>query len=201
VIKCPFKKTDKDEQILKAASEEFMNKGLEAASMHNIACLAEVSKRTLYKYYPTKEELYTALIDVVLHQMQGLYNFDYEAEQNVIEQIEKIVDAKIELLLSNSFLRISKIVLSEMMKGRKPNDQQMQQFNESEIAFIAWIEKAQKDKKIKSNIEPSQVAEQFHSILKGQIYWPVILGFEEKDKLDLNKVRKSTVDFFRQFCL
>ena len=201
MIKCPLKKTDKDEQILQAASEEFLCKGLEAASMHNIACLAEVSKRTLYKYYPTKEELYSALIDVVLEKMQGLYHFDYENQQTVIEQIAKIVDAKIELTLSDSFLRISKIVLSEMMKGRKPNDQQMQRFNESEIAFVSWIEKAQKDKKIKANIEPSQIAQQFHSILKGQIYWPVILGFEDKNKLDLANVKKTTVEFFQQFCL
>ena len=60
------RKEENAARIIQAATREFLNKGLDAASMHNIAETAEVSKRTLYKYFPSKGELYDALVNELL---------------------------------------------------------------------------------------------------------------------------------------
>ena len=44
----------KKEQVIQSAIKIFQEKGLEQATMEAIARDAEVSKRTLYKYFPTK---------------------------------------------------------------------------------------------------------------------------------------------------
>ena len=74
-------------------------------------------------------------------------------------------------------------------------------FNKSESLFVTWINKAQKDKKITSQLADEEIATQFHSILKGQIFWPVLMGLEKKENLDLKKISDSTVSFFmNSFC-
>lgn len=196
ILKSPVKKTDKDAQIILAATEEFLSKGLDAASMHNIAEKAEVSKRTLYKYYPSKEELYNALINVILNKIERTYEFNYTTDKSVKKQIERVVDAKIELTLNEDFLKINKIVLGELLKGRMPNDEQMSRLNKSESNFVTWIEKSQENNLITSKISAYEIAEQFHSILKGQIYWPVLLGLKSKNELDINKVKETVINFF-----
>lgn len=196
-----IKKEEKNKQILNSATTEFLSKGLDAASMHHIAEQAEVSKRTLYKYYSNKEDLYCALVDEILDRVDDMYSFNYSTQNSIQEQIERIVDAKIELTLTDSFLQINKIVLGELLKGRMPNEQQMLRLNKSEATFVEWIEQAQKEDKILNDISAHTIAEQFHSILKGQIYWPVLLGMKEKSSLDIKQVRDTTVNFFiNSFC-
>lgn len=52
----------KRSQILDGARRVFMTAGFEGASMNQIAEVAGVSKGTLYNYFTSKEELFTALI-------------------------------------------------------------------------------------------------------------------------------------------
>jgi AcrR family transcriptional regulator len=49
-------------QILKAAMEVFTRKGFEAATVPEIARLAGVAAGTIYLYYPSKRELFIAVI-------------------------------------------------------------------------------------------------------------------------------------------
>lgn len=50
------------EKILKAAKEEFMEKGFPDASLRNIVKTAGVTTGAFYRYYPTKEALFEALV-------------------------------------------------------------------------------------------------------------------------------------------
>ncbi|CAM4399090.1 TetR family transcriptional regulator [Bordetella tumbae] len=52
----------KQEQVIHAARDLFLQHGFEGATMNMIAAQAEVSKATLYAYYPTKEQVFVAVI-------------------------------------------------------------------------------------------------------------------------------------------
>lgn len=195
------KKEEKNDQIIVAATEEFLIKGFDAASMHNIAERAEVSKRTLYKYYPTKEVLYHALIDELLDQADETTNFKYSSKLPIKNQIETIISAKIDLILTSSFINISKIVLSELLKSRSPTQKQLDRINRYESLFVKWVKQAQKDGNVNSDIKAEDIASQFEAILKSQVYWPVLFGFESKGSLNINKVKSTTMKFFlNTFC-
>lgn len=51
---------EKRDAIVQAASEVFLELGFEGASMSQIAARVGGSKRTLYGYFPSKEELFVA---------------------------------------------------------------------------------------------------------------------------------------------
>ncbi len=50
-------------RILRAAARLFFEKGYEATTTHEIATLAQTSKRTVYAEFPSKETILRALID------------------------------------------------------------------------------------------------------------------------------------------
>ncbi len=54
--------TPKEPLILDAARTVFLRRGFRSASVDEIAALARISKVTLYKYFPSKEQLYLAVI-------------------------------------------------------------------------------------------------------------------------------------------
>lgn len=60
------------ENIVSAASTLFMEKGIAATSMDDIAKAARYSKATLYVYFENKEEIVSIL---VLDSMKKLYNY------------------------------------------------------------------------------------------------------------------------------
>ena len=50
------------DRLLKAATQIFMEKGYDAASMGEIAARAHASKETFYRHFPTKDELFRAVV-------------------------------------------------------------------------------------------------------------------------------------------
>ncbi|EPN63565.1 TetR family transcriptional regulator, partial [Pseudomonas syringae pv. actinidiae ICMP 19096] len=59
----PMRLTDqKRESIVQAAIAEFGDRGFEITSMDRIAARAEVSKRTVYNHFPSKEELFAEML-------------------------------------------------------------------------------------------------------------------------------------------
>jgi AcrR family transcriptional regulator len=62
------------QSILEAARKVFFEKGLQVASMDEIAEVAELSKGTLYLYFKSKEDLYVSLLDEGMAILQRLFS-------------------------------------------------------------------------------------------------------------------------------
>lgn len=63
------RKADRPHELLEAALTLFVEKGLAATRQEEVAKLAGVSKGTLYLYYPSKDELFKAVIEAYLTQV------------------------------------------------------------------------------------------------------------------------------------
>lgn len=195
------KKEELDSKIIEAAVLEFMVRGLDSGSMENIANVAEVSKRTLYKYYPTKEAIFDAIIEKLLESVCGSVPAVYSKKEPLEGQLSKIIDHKASLMTSTEYMNISRLVLSEVMKGRKFEQKHLERFYVSELHFIKWIDAAKKDGKITSKQSSELIANQFHSIIKGQLFYPVIFGIKDLSKTDVKLAKKIGLEFFlNSFC-
>lgn len=190
------KKTDKNRQILDAATLEFLHKGVESASMQRIYETAEVSSRTLYKYYPTKEVLYDTLINEILEYLEESYQFDFSKGSSLEDGIERIIKTKIEFSLNDSLLNITKIMMGEMLKSRYPSDEQMLRLNKSELLFVEWVKLKQAEGIVVKDIDAADIANKFHAVLKADTFWPLLMGRIEKEELDIDRITKSAKAFF-----
>lgn len=195
------KKEELETKIIEASILEFLSRGLDSGSMENIASVAEVSKRTLYKYYPNKESIFEAIVEKLLSSVCGFIPVAYSKTESLEKQLTKIIDHKAELMTSAEYMNISRLVLSEVMKGRKLEPKHLERFYVSELHFIKWIDAGKKDGKITSKQSSDLIANQFHSIIKGQLFYPVIFGIKELSKTDVKTAKKIGLDFFlNSFC-
>ena len=63
------------ERLLMTAMQEFMQYGFSRISMDDLAIRMGMSKKTLYKYYPSKEELVKAVLELRKHRVGELMSF------------------------------------------------------------------------------------------------------------------------------
>jgi len=61
--------------IVQAALSLFLEQGYAATSMDAVASLAGVTKQTVYRYYPSKEELFTAVMEKIRADEPSPYAF------------------------------------------------------------------------------------------------------------------------------
>lgn len=62
------------ENILNTAKKHFLEEGLDGASLRNIVKDAGLTTGAFYKYYPTKESLFDALIDPYVEHVYQIYD-------------------------------------------------------------------------------------------------------------------------------
>jgi TetR/AcrR family transcriptional regulator of autoinduction and epiphytic fitness len=188
-------------RIQKAALDEFIQRGVEASSMERILKAAKTTKRTLYKYYPNKKAIFNEIITLLLERFDAYSNYKYSNDISIEEQIDNIIKTKIELMLNDDYIKISKLLNIELIKSNPIDESHFLKFYESENKFIKWIEGAQKDKKISTNQSAELIANQFHSIMKGQIFYPVLYGMSKITEKEIEDCHKTVKSFFiNSFC-
>ena len=96
----------KRNQILSGARRVFLRDGFAAASTDAIAAEAKVSKRTLYVYYPSKEELFAGV-------MRGLTVEN--PQTRALESMEEMTPGSEEELRRN-LLELARKILATMMQ-------------------------------------------------------------------------------------
>jgi TetR/AcrR family transcriptional regulator of autoinduction and epiphytic fitness len=101
----------KRRQILDGADRVFSAKGFDAASMNDIAHAAGVSKGTLYVYFATKEDLFSALIEVKRRERTGEVFGLIGDDPDVPATLTRFGAAFARFLTSDWTLRAQRVVL------------------------------------------------------------------------------------------
>lgn len=105
--------------VLAGATRVFLDRGYAASSMDEVAQAAQVSKRTLYQYYPSKEALFIAVIE---RRALDLVQFiDDRAMPSDSGQLSLIALARalLERAISEETTQLYRIVIAET--GRLPD--------------------------------------------------------------------------------
>ena len=81
-------KTQREEEIITAALNLFIKKGFNNVSMDAIAAESDFTKRTLYKYFNSKEDLY---FGVALKSFKKMFSYFAEAAKKGKTGYEKLI--------------------------------------------------------------------------------------------------------------
>ena len=101
----PQRLTDrKREAIVRAAVEEFRTAGFEATSMDRIAAAAGVSKRTVYNHFPSKEELFSHILEELWASSAASVALAYRADVALDQQLRQLLMQKLDLLADPNFI-------------------------------------------------------------------------------------------------
>lgn len=196
----PTRLTDrKRSAILAAAAEQFRVHGYEAASMDAIAALAEVSKRTVYNHFTSKEELFAETVMQMFESSAGELELGYRPERSLRAQLVELMALKMRTLADPEFIALARVAIGEAIHAPERTLPILARLGEREEGVTAWIRAAQADGKLKAG-DPSFAA----TLLQGQIktfaFWPQIaMGAAPLAPQEQERVIDAAVSMFLSY--
>ena len=101
-----FSAEERREQVLAAAIPEFAAQGYQAASTAAIARRAGISQPYIYALFPSKQELFIAVHDVVMGRIRGAFAEAAEGGNTSAEKLDRMGDVYPELIADRDALRL-----------------------------------------------------------------------------------------------
>ncbi|MDG6402709.1 TetR/AcrR family transcriptional regulator [Pseudomonas quasicaspiana] len=170
----PMRLTDrKREAIVLAAIAEFRDTGFEVTSMDRIAARAEVSKRTVYNHFPSKEELFAEILQRLWCRIGEIPDSIYRPGVTLRHQLRCMLQAKMQTLTDTNCLDLARVALGATIHSPERAEVWLARLDEREETFAAWIRAAQADGRLKP-ADPTFAATQMHGLLKGFAFWPQV---------------------------
>ncbi len=106
-----------EEQILEAAKNVFLEKGMDGARMQEIADRAGINKALLHYYFRTKDKLFITIFRNLISQLFDQINLHLQNNDNIFDFIEKFVTTYSALLEQNVYL--PNFILNEMHRNHE----------------------------------------------------------------------------------
>ena len=107
----------KDEAILVAAGELFMERGFEAASLDAVAQAAGVSKATIYSRFPDKDALFRAVLNHECNAVVMPPSFLPSPDTPVRETLITIAEQFVGLVLGDKAMSMHRIIVAECARA------------------------------------------------------------------------------------
>ena len=197
VIPVTARLTDrKREAIIQAAIAEFRDNGFKVTSMDRIAARAEVSKRTVYNHFPSKDELFAEILLELWECSKEQLDQAYRPDRPVREQLREMMTAKMEMLGESSFMDLARVAIAETIHSPERAREMVAKMGSLEEGVSTWIRAAQVDGKLKA-VDPAFSAYQLQSLIKAFAFWPQITMGQPPLSDEMRKeVIDSAVDMF-----
>lgn len=193
----PLRLTDrKREAIVQAAIAEFRDNGFEVTSMDRIAARAEVSKRTVYNHFPSKEELFSEMLQRLWSIAATQADATYKPGVPLRDQLRELFDAKMATLGDSNFIDLARVAIGATIHSPERAQTWVSRLNQREETFTVWVRGAQQDGRLKA-VEPGFAASQIHALLKAFAFWPQVTLNEPLLAPDKQReVVESALDLF-----
>ncbi|MDP7321227.1 MAG: TetR/AcrR family transcriptional regulator [Bacteriovoracaceae bacterium] len=179
----------KKQDILLASIEIFVNEGFDRPTMDSIATRANVSKRTLYKHYPSKRSLLDSILIHLISNNQKALEFNFKKTDSLKDQLCHIITQKAKSLLEQNNIKLAKIILSEYLKDEGLLKEQIEEVIKNETITIKWIQQNQEAGHINSDQSALDTLEFLNEIINGIIFFPMLFGKKQNyTKNDISNI-------------
>lgn len=166
------------ESFIAAARAAFFQHGYAGTTMSAISAKVGGSKTTLWSYFPSKEDLFTAVIDDIVEQYGCALTIELSHDQPVGDVLKRFAAAMLSTMLSPPILNLHRVVTGEV--GRFPQLGQL--FYErgprrGKALLANYIEAAMVDGRLR-NGDASIASRQFSAMCQGNSFQLALYGIE-----------------------
>lgn len=182
--------------IIEAAIDEFKDNGYNASSMDAVAARAQVSKRTVYNHFPSKEALFEELVRQMITTARQVTEFHYNDDLPIEGQLLSFAEQELNLLSEPRFLDLSRITMAEAMHSPELARKILSNVAQQDSYLETWINQAIKRDKL-LNVDAKYATQQFLSLIKGLALWPqILMGLPSPDEQTAKQIVSDTVGMF-----
>jgi TetR/AcrR family transcriptional regulator of autoinduction and epiphytic fitness len=184
----------KRESILNAAAEAFMKDGYDNTSMDRLSELAGASKRTVYNHFPSKEDLFRAVLERFYDEIMELKQITYDPKKALETQLSDFANAKIDISKNPSWLGLLKVATAVFITNPEIALETIQRTEDAEDTLVQWLEAATDDGRLE--VENTKLAaEAFWAMVGGAFFWPSIF-FGPMNANQTDELKKELIGIY-----
>ncbi len=182
-----MKRTEKKRKdIIDAAIDEFREQGFLGAKTTSIAKKANVSSRTLYNHFESKEALFEAISEIMVEQNWSMQPVPYDPDRDFTEQLKEALWRYVQVITDETALGLNRMVISELIRDL---DRSRKFFKETEAHDypVTRLIKEAMDAGAIRKADPVFATNQLLALVKNFFFWPEFFLGENptpKDVLD-----------------
>lgn len=184
----------KKKQIVLAAIAEFQEKGYAGASMDRISERAQVSKRTVYNHFESKDALFKAINQCLADQVNSALELPYDPDLPIRDALIRLGWAEGDLMISPCFMSLARMVMSETIRDPELAEDMNQRMTKLSV-FTEFVERAMNEGKLAAD-NPEVAAAQFLGLIKSQAFFPNIHVGRVPDREEVAAIIETSVDMF-----
>lgn len=158
----------KRDAIIQAAIAEFRENGFNGTSMDRVAAVADVSKRTVYNHFPSKEELFEAILMRMWERSQAPDELAYTPDRPLRDQLLELLTQKMRLLNDASFIDLSRAAMADLMHSPERARAITAKLTAKEEGLSRWLRAAQQNGCLRPAMEVPYAAQQLQGMGRGE---------------------------------
>lgn len=167
-----MKRTDKKRKdIIDAAIDEFKEQGFLGAKTTSIAKKANVSSRTLYNHFESKEALFEAISEIMLEQNRSMQPVAYDPNRDFVEQLKDALWRYIGLITDETAIGLNRMVISELIRDLDRSRQFFAETATHDYPITRLISEAM-DAGVLRKTDPVFATNQLLALVKNFYFWP-----------------------------
>ncbi|MCV0429167.1 MAG: TetR/AcrR family transcriptional regulator [Roseibium sp.] len=184
----------KKKQIITAAIAEFQEKGYAGSSMDRISERAQVSKRTVYNHFESKDVLFKAINQCLADQINSALELPYDPDLPIRDALIRLGWAEGELMINPCFMSLARMIMSETIRDPELAADMNARMTKLTI-FAEFIERAAREGKLTVE-NPGVAAEQFLGLIKSRAFYPNIYAARVPERDEMETIITESVDLF-----
>ena len=170
----------KRENIIEAAIEEFRERGFLGANTTRIAKHAGVSSRTLYKHFEGKEDLFSAISQIMIERNMVMDPVAHDPSRDLAEQLTEALWSYVAVITEDTAMGLNRMVISELLRDMERSRQFFAETTTHDYPITRLIEEAMAAGALR-NADPAFAANQLLALVKNFFFWPEFLLGEKTD--------------------
>ena len=167
-----MKRTEKKRKdIIDAAIDEFKEQGFLGAKTTSIAKKANVSSRTLYNHFESKEALFDAISEIMLEQNRSMEPVVYDPDRDFGEQLKDALWRYVEVITEETAIGLNRMVLSELIRDLDRSQRFFTETESHDYPMTRLIREAM-DAGVIRKADPVFATNQLLGLVKNFFFWP-----------------------------
>ncbi|MFA0414811.1 TetR/AcrR family transcriptional regulator [Vibrio renipiscarius] len=171
--------------IIEAAKDEFIQNGFSAANMNNVCANAEVSKRTLYRHFESKECLFEEVLVQIQESVVRNIDYPFDEQTPLEEQLRLVTLREIDVMYNIYGIALSRTIIMEFFRQPDLAKSVTERLYRTR-SVSTWFEKALASGKLEA-VDAQTITSVYVSIFQGLLFWPYVLDIlpqPEQEELD-----------------
>lgn len=166
----------KRRSIVAAATRVFLAQGYEAASMDGVAAEAGASKRTVYNHFPSKRDLFRAVVGALYAGLLESEPGGMSADEPPEKALPRFVRKLLVYLRRPEVTGLLRLVISEQHRFPELAQDLQSEGKGVALGLLETYLAAQHARRRLDIADPRLAAQQLMGAVKEVLFWPVMLG-------------------------